>query len=244
MVSNITLPRLFVAQDSLASGADVALTAGQTHYLKNVMRKGSGGALRIFNGHDGEWLAEITALSKKDGALRLREQIKVQPPAPPGRHLFFSPLKKQRQDWLIEKATELGVTNLHPVIMNHSAVRAVNAQRTQKQIMEAAEQCECMTLPTLHDLIDLPRALSQLPENLSIFAALERADYPLLPEHYTGGPAGFIIGPEGGFSGPEQDLLRNHPQIQGMSLGDHILRAETAAIACLSLAHLSNPDST
>lgn len=194
--------------------------------------------MRIFNGRDGEWLAEITAIGKKDGALCLTRQIRAQGKSGAARHLLFAPVKKQRMDVLIEKAVELGVSDLHPVLTNRTENRKINAERLEAQMIEAAEQCERLDVPRLHPLVPLAQKIAGWTDG-EVYACLERADAPLLHTVITGGGAAFLIGPEGGFDAGEIEFLSARENVRPVSLGANILRAETAAIACLSYVYLN-----
>lgn len=231
-------PRLYVSAD-LSPKASVVLPPAQAHYLKNVMRAELGAPVRLFNGRDGEWHATIAQLDKKNAVLALQSQTRPQPRDRRAVHLFFAPIKKARLEWLIEKAVELGATDLHPVLTQHTEVRDINAERTRAQIIEAAEQCERLDLPQLHDITPLRSALGKWPADQPLFIALERAEAPtlarVLPEN---GPLAFLIGPEGGWSVEERTFPGNLPFLRPVSLGPDILRAETAALYVLSAAHL------
>ena len=225
------LPRLFIPQP-LSSNAHISLTAEQAHYLKNVLRLKPTGQLRIFNGIDGEWLAELATLEKKSAEAIATQQLKEQEHPKHITHLYFAPIKKHRMDFLIEKTVELGVTDLHPIITERTEVRKLNTERIEAQIIEAAEQCERLDIPTLHPIIQLPLLLQNPSFDYTILAALERQEAPLLETQDE--EIGCLIGPEGGFSPEEVKLLSNHPKIQAVSLGTRILRAETAALYMLS----------
>ncbi len=231
-------PRLYL-NDRFEKNGKILFEKDHTHYLKNVLRKNAGDCLRVFNGRDGEWIAQIEDLGKKSGQADLTECIKAQPENGRSLHLFFSPIKKQRMDMLIEKAVELGVTDLHPVIMNRTENRKMNEHRVHAQIVEAAEQCERLDIPVLHDLMKLPVALSG-HDGLDLYVAMERENgsHPISGYSYRG-DCGFIIGPEGGFDDAERALLLSVDKIKSIDLGERILRAETAVIACLSYAQLS-----
>ncbi len=233
MIDLYKYPRLYL-NASFEENAKISLNLEHSHYLKNVLRKNEGAVLRVFNGQNGEWLALIDALGKKSGDIILTEQIKEQTNAPAPLNLFFSPIKKQRMDFLIEKAVELGVTGLYPVIMNRTENRKLNESRMNAQIIEAAEQCERLDLPILHPSQKLNDILGQ-----DLFMCLERkaGAKPISSYSYKDG-ASFIIGPEGGFDTQETKLLLANEKITAINLGDNILRAETAAIACLSYARL------
>ncbi len=225
------LPRLFIPQPLLLN-AHISLTAEQAHYLKNVLRLKTTDQLRIFNGTDGEWLAELTIIEKKSAEAIAIQQLKEQDSPKHKIHLYFSPIKKNRMDFLIEKAVELGVTDLHPIITERTEVRKLNTERIEAQIIEAAEQCERVDIPTLHPIIQLPLFLQNPSFDYTILAALERQEAPLLETQDV--ETGFLIGPEGGFSPEESKLLNDHTKIQAVSLGTRILRAETAALYMLS----------
>lgn len=231
-------PRLYVSAD-LTSGASVVLPDTQAHYLKNVMRADLGSSIRLFNGRDGEWRATIELIDKKKAVLALQTQTRQQPAPRRAVHLIFAPIKKARMEWLIEKAVELGATDLHPVITNHTEVREINAERTRAQIIEAAEQCERLDIPALHDITPLKSKLGGWNQNIPVYMGLERADAPVLQSALPKtGPVAFLIGPEGGWSMEEREFPGNLPFLKPVSLGPDILRAETAAVCVLVTAHL------
>lgn len=240
----IKAPRLYVEND-LGHPQDLELSASASHYLCTVMRLKAGDPLRLFNGRDGEWGYALTAAHKKHAIAKPLLCLYEQPAASPRIHLLFAPIKKARMDFLIEKAVELGVTDLHPVFTQNTEVRKINAERLQAQITEAAEQCERLDLPQLHDAITFsdfmaaPHAVTPLPPNTAIFAAIERQNAPPLHIATSQSPAAtpraVLIGPEGGFTKEEQERLAAQEAITAVTLGSHILRAETAAIKALSL---------
>lgn len=203
-----------------------------------MLRRQPGDVLRIFNGQDGEWLGEITDLGKKGGAFILTERIKDQPKAGPRRHLIFAPIKKQRLDILIEKAVELGVTDLHPALTNRTESRKINENRIHAQTIEAAEQCERLDVPVLHTMEPLMKKVT-LWQGPPIFAALERTDAPALAAIDMSSDAAFLIGPEGGFDESEIGFLTAQESVRPVTLGRNILRAETAALACLAYAGMA-----
>lgn len=209
----------------------LSLPENQTHYLKNVLRKSEGDQVRFFNARDGEWLGEITKTHKKSIDLVIKEQIATQPEGEKEVHLYFAPLKKNRMDILIEKAVELGVTHLHPIITARTEVRKINEERVVAQILEAAEQCERFFIPTLLPIRPVTKALAGAQND--IFICLERAsDTHIDSKHFESG-CGFVIGPAGGFEEEEIDTLLKQQNIKPLSLGATIYRAETAAIVCL-----------
>jgi 16S rRNA (uracil1498-N3)-methyltransferase len=229
-------PRIFLETD-LRMGLTVSLPEREMHYLKNVLRRPDGAGLRVFNGRDGEYAAFLQ-LGRKSGSLRIADLIAVQPAAKTPRHLIFAPIRKERLDFLIEKAVELGVTHLHPVSTQHTSAREAGADRLYRQIVEAAEQCERLDIPALFPAAAL-RQFLQAWRGPDILAALERRAVPLLASEIGSGAAtlgrALMIGPEGGFSDEEKDMLAQQDFVRPVSLGPHILRAETAALYGLSL---------
>lgn len=210
----------------------------QAHYLKTVLRRQEGDFLRVFNGKDGEFRARIEALDKKSCLIVPAELIRPQPDPGPAFHLLFCPLKKDRLYFLVEKAVELGVTGLHPVLSERTEIRKINAGRIQAHIIEASEQCERLILPMLYPLTPLETALRDVPALCGgrLFAALERSELEGFgPDFQDGEGAACLIGPEGGWSEAEKNRFQNDPQVEIFSLGSGILRAETAALTCLAL---------
>lgn len=226
-------PRLYVS-DHLSQGAEIPLTGDHAHYMKNVLRKSEGDFLRLFNARNGEWLAEISALRKKDGTAILQNQIRPQPDFIRPVLLFFAPIKKHRMDFLIEKAVELGATDFYPVLTERSETRKIRDDRLTAQIIEASEQCERLDIPRLHQMLPMEDAVDGFDG--IIFAAMERSDAPNLKEVVPDDDASvaFLIGPEGGFSDADKEFLQNTRNVSAISLGERILRAETAALKCLS----------
>jgi 16S rRNA (uracil1498-N3)-methyltransferase len=225
------LPRLYI-DTPLAEGADVPLSAEQAHYFRTVLRRQDGDRIRLFNGRDGEFLCMLRDLGKKSGIAfveRLLRQQQIQDT--PDIHLYFAPIKKSRMDWLIEKAVELGVTHLHPVITQNTEVREVNDKRLRQQIIEAAEQCERLTVPSLHASIKF----DALPRDVPILACLERGErIPIQKALKSGAPVFFLIGPEGGFTLDESAKIHQQSSWTAISLGPRILRCETAVCMALS----------
>lgn len=226
-------PRLYTDLD-LTQDTPVSLETAQAHYLKNVLRKNAGDAVRLFNGKHGEWLSVIDEISKKSVTLIPQKQISTQPNSNREIHLYFAPIKKNRMDFLIEKSVELGVTDLHPILTQNTEMRKINTDRLRAQIIEAAEQCERLILPKLHPLNDLTKEIMHTQD--VFFAALERGNYPHLRDRADNNKAArIIIGPEGGFSAEELEFLKTQDHVHPITLGDTILRAETAALKALSL---------
>ncbi len=234
---NIKYSRLFI-NAPLKRNAQIVLQKDHAHYLKNVMRKTVGDVIRLFNGVDGEWLAEIAGLGKRSCEVRVTDLLRRQDVGSNRLALYFSPIKKQRMQMLIEKSVELGVTDLYPVLMSHSDNTKINMDRLRAQVIEAAEQCERLDLPK----ISAPHKLEYLLMSIDtpMYVCLERCDVALdvAQMDYTGDVA-FMIGPEGGFSDQERKDITEHQYLKSMSLGTRILRAETAAIACLAYANFA-----
>jgi 16S rRNA (uracil1498-N3)-methyltransferase len=228
------LSRVYV-DAPLNEGADHIVSESLHHYLKNVMRLDVGAKLRVFNGKDGEFVGVISETGKKRTVLKFEKLLKTQPFTHRNIHLLFTPLKKERNDWLIEKSVELGVTDLHPIITQNTDIRKVNEEKICAQIIEAAEQCERLDLPTLHPIQDIWKILATWDANARILAAIERMDAKPVKEALPeAGDIAFLIGPAGGFTADEKEKMKKVAVITPISLGNTILRAETAAIAALS----------
>lgn len=230
-------PRLYI-DVPFSDGSVIALERDHVHYLRAVLRKGKGDVMRVFNGRDGEWFAEIQDLGKKQGSVILTEKIKDQSKPASQVHLFFAPPKKSRMDILIEKAVELGVDGLHPVITNRTENRNFKEERVRMQMIEAAEQSERLEVPVLYDPVSLTDMVSGLSDlDVPFYACIERGrdTKPISSFDFQGGAA-FLIGPEGGFDDSEIEMLYAAQSAEYISLGERLLRCETAAAVCLSYA--------
>lgn len=238
MNEHIKYPRLYTPH-SLNKGEQITLERDHAHYLKTVLRLNTGNHVRVFNAQNGEWVADIDDLGKKTAHITPTTQIRTpqEPTAPV--HLIFTPIKKHRMDFLIEKAVELGVTDLHPILTARTQMRKINAERIQAQIIEAAEQCERLDIPALHDLTAMDKKVTGWTETQTISCALER-DESANDINITHEGNAYLIGPEGGFDENERNFLLNSLKINAVSLGERILRAETAALYCLSLTNAKN----
>jgi 16S rRNA (uracil1498-N3)-methyltransferase len=223
-------PRLFVGQ-SLGEGAEVALDAGQANYLLNVMRLKPGDAVRCFDDRTGEWAAEIASVGKRDARLRMVSHLAPREPVP-DLWLVAAPIKRQRIDWMAEKACELGVDRFVPVLTRRSVVDRINLDRLRAHMVEAAEQCGRTALPALDEPRKLDALLKSWPAGRLLYFADETGGERFAP---APGPAAILIGPEGGFDGQEREAVRALPQARGISLGPRILRAETAALVAVSV---------
>lgn len=223
----------------LGKGQAVQLTQGQLHYISSVMRRSEGDQVAVFNGRDGEWQATIAGLSKKAGRLLCEEQLRQQSDGA-DLWLVFAPIRRLRTELVIEKATELGVSRIIPVQMQHSNSDRLRLDRLQLIATEAAEQSERLTVPTVEELQPLARLLENWPEGRDLICAFERSEAGDLD--LSEQAAAVLIGPEGGFSVRERDHLRSLDFVKTISLGPLILRAETAAIAALALVQSRSGD--
>jgi len=234
------VPRLYVEVD-LATGATVELGAAQSHYLRNVLRLSAGDAVALFNGRDGEWRARIEGFDRRAAGLICLEQSRRQS-GEPDLWLMFAPIKRGRIDWLVEKATELGVSALVPVITRHSATTRLNLDRLAAHAVEAAEQSERLGVPVLHSLRPLSAWLAEWPAQRRLLLCAEAgAAQPIAAalSAAVGTPAAtapwaVLIGPEGGFAAGELDDLGKLAFVTPVGLGPRILRADTAALAALA----------
>jgi 16S rRNA (uracil1498-N3)-methyltransferase len=228
--------RLHVAA-ALTEGAAIVATSTQAHYLATVMRRGPGDRVLLFNGQDGEFSARIETIGRGLARLRVQRRTRVQAEEP-DLWLAFALLKRDSTDLVVQKATELGVAELHPVISARANTHRTNAERLTAIAVEAAEQSERLTVPVLHPPRPLLALLAGwLPER-RLFVAEERSAAPRIPP--TAGPRALLVGPEGGFTPAELDALRAHPFVTPVSLGSRILRAETACIAGLALLQVAD----
>ncbi len=196
------------------------------------MRRAVGDRLRLFNGHDGEWQARITTLGKRGALVEAERLLRPQTPEP-DHWLLLSIIKREALEWAVEKATELGVAEIHPVITARSQPARPNPDRLRAIATEAAEQCERLTVPVIHPPRPLESALRDWPDGRRLIAAIERGEDA--PPPLAAGAAALLIGPEGGFDPKELDAMRRLPFLVPASLGPRILRAETAAIVGLAL---------
>ncbi len=227
-------PRLFV-DEPLADGQQVRIVGGQAHYLLSVMRIKQGALIKLFDDRSGEWLAEASVLGKRDliltvaGLLRPREDV-------PDLWLLAAPIKKARIDLVAEKACELGVARYQPVITRRTIVERMNLDRLRAHMIEAAEQCGRTALPVITEPAKLSAVLKEWPQDRTLFFADETGGLAMADAVRThAGPAAILIGPEGGFDPEERDQIRALPNSIGVSLGPRILRAETAALAAISI---------
>ena len=227
-----SLPRLFVDQ-ALSDGAMLTLEGQQANYLGAVLRLGAGAQVKLFDDSSGEWLGEIVEAGKKRVTLHLTRHLREREPVP-DLWLLFAPIKRGRIDWMVEKATELGADRLVPVITRRTIVDKLNPDRLRAHMIEAAEQCERTALPALDEPRKLDAILAGWPPERALLFADEAGGEPMA-QALTPGPAAILIGPEGGFTEEERAALLALEQTRRLSLGPRILRADTAAVAALSL---------
>jgi len=227
-----SLPRLFV-DEALAEGRALALEGPPANYLGNVLRLKAGDRVKLFDDRSGEWLAELTEARRKRVALTVLEHLRPRE-AVPDLWLLFAPIKRGRVDWLVEKATELGVARLVPVLTRHTVVDRLNLDRLRAHAIEAAEQCGRSALPELAEPARLDATLAGWPGERALYFADEGGGEPLAATARPG-PAAILIGPEGGFADEERAAIRSLAAARPISLGPRILRADTAALAAVAL---------
>lgn len=226
-----SLPRLFV-ETALADGARVTLDAAQTNYLGNVLRLKEGDRLLLFDGSSGEWLAEVVEAGRKRMTLAAVEPTRPQESVP-DLWLAFAPVKKGRVDWLVEKAVELGVARLLPVVTQRTIVDKLNLERMRAHIVEAAEQCGRTSLAGIEAPVKLDALLKARDAGRTLYFADETGGEPAASA-FVPGAALILTGPEGGFTPDEAAAIRAASNAKAISLGPRILRAETAALAAVA----------
>ncbi len=228
--------RLYV-DHPLVPGQPVALDQAQAHYLFGVMRLGPGDAVALFNGRDGEFRAVVEDAGKRRGVLRCEAQT-APLRLPPDLWLLFAPIKKARTDFIVEKATELGAARIMPVQTDFTNSERIRRDRLQAHAVEAAEQCGGTWVPEVAELAKLDRVLADWPEERALYFCDEAeagAGAGIEPGAPRGAPAAILIGPEGGFSPRERQMLGARDGVRTIALGPRILRADTAAVAAITL---------
>ena len=240
------LQRLFIRLP-LRAGGRIDLTREQANYLLNVLRLDVGAELLVFNGQDGEWRARIVETGRRQGVLEFVEQTRPQTQSA-DLHYLFAPLKMARLDYMVQKAVEMGCGMLRPVITRHTQVSRINLERMEANVIEAAEQCEVLSVPTLA----AETGLTELIADWRHAQGLRRLIFcdESAPSHspaqtladLEGLPVGILVGPEGGFSDAERELLLSQDFVVAISLGPRILRADTAAVAALAVVQATIGD--
>ncbi len=229
--------RLFVDHD-LVAGCVVACDTAQRNYLINVLRLGDGASVLVFNGRDGEWRAYVRPENRKLCGLEISDQVRTQSDGPDV-ELLFAPLKRARLDYMVQKATELGVIKLRPVITTYTQAERVNLERMRSNVIEAAEQCGVLHLPDVCKPWKLTSVLDGWDEARTLVFCDEGAPIgnPVAALREVRGPVSVLIGPEGGFSPQERERLHHMAASCTLSLGPRIMRADTAAVAALALVN-------
>jgi 16S rRNA (uracil1498-N3)-methyltransferase len=245
MASHTGYPRtrLFLPEP-LGEGLRLQLDGKKSHYLAQVLRQKEGAVVAVFNGTDGEWRCTVESIAKKAVTLAVDSQLRPQKNSA-DIWLLAAPLKNGKTDWVVEKASELGVSRICPVITQFTVADRINEARLGAIAIEAAEQCERMDVAAIEPALPLLKRLESWPQGRHLMfgdesgAAKNAKDLlPTLPE----GPLAVLIGPEGGFSPTELDLLRTLPYVSGMCMGPRVLRADTAALAALTLLQVWRGD--
>lgn len=235
-IHDFTAQRLYLDAD-LAPGRSIDCTPEQANYLGNVLRLQAGAVLLVFNGRDGEWRARVERPSKRRFSLVVGEQVRGQDGGP-DIHYLFAPLKRARLDYIVQKAVELGVARLTPVLTRHTVAERVNLERMRANAIEAAEQCGILRLPEISPPVQLGHALAAWPPERRLIFCDESAEVksPLAAlRTLPPGPVAVLIGPEGGFAADERERLLASSFALRLSLGPRIMRADTAAVAALAL---------
>ena len=221
----------------MGKGINTTLDEGQTHYLLYVLRAEAGNLVSLFNGRDGEWLAEITAAAQRGVTATCRRHTQAQR-GTPDIWLAFAPVKKTPSDYLVQKAAELGVSVLQPVFTRRTIVGRINEERMAANAVEAAEQSGRLTVPEVRSGISFDKLLASWPQDRRLLFCDEGGDAKSMTQaarESRGGPSAILTGPEGGFDPQERAALRALPFVVPVTLGPRILRADTAALAALAI---------
>jgi 16S rRNA (uracil1498-N3)-methyltransferase len=239
-------PRLFV-DAALALGETVTLARDQSNYLGNVLRLTAGETILVFNGRDGEWQASISGRKRPDG-LAIIAQTRPQDRLPDLAYVF-APLKHARLDYMVQKAVEMGVSSLQPVLTRFTQVSRVNGERMRANVVEAAEQCGILSIADVAAPVPLDRYLSERKQQRLLVFCDEAAEVANPLQALRSEPAAregidILIGPEGGFAAEERAILLRQPRTLRLSLGPRILRADTAGVAALALVQAALGDWT
>ncbi len=236
-------PRVYL-EANIEIGTAIACTREQTNYLRNVLRLGTGDKVLVFNGRDGEWQAVLGLDGRRDASLTPLQQVRP-PQAGPDVHYLFAPLKHARLDYMVQKATEMGVAKLVPILTQRTVPSRVNLDRMRANVIEAAEQCGILTIPEVAE----PRRLEAVLSGWETGRALIFCDEGAAIKDPVAALASIktralavVIGPEGGFADAERGMLLSKPFVVPVSLGPRIMRADTAAVAALALVNAALGD--
>ena len=235
MRENYTLTRLY-SEAIFSTDAEIDVPKDQVHYLAVVLRMKDGDNVRLFNEGYGEWQAEVISISKRAARLRVAEQLRP-PYKAPDIWLCFTPIRKQRNAFIIEKATELGVSVFQPVVTHRTQYGTAKMSKIRAQMIEAAEQTERLCLPEIRESQSLETLLHEWNPDRTLIMADEAGGCPpaLSALQAIKGPAALLIGPEGGFTPQERERLLEMSFVRPVSLGPRILRSDTAALSLLTL---------
>jgi len=236
MRANYKMQRIYI-EAQLADSASVEAPTQTAHYLTHVLRLKEGDEVLAFNGQDGEWKVKLRPEGKKRLFLEAIEQTRPQPEACDLIYCF-APLKQGRLDYMVQKAVEMGAGVLQPVVTQHTQVPKLGTDRIKANAIEAAEQCGVLAIPECRDALRFDRFLEQWDQSRRLIFCDEghETDDPLtILSNLKPGPYAVLIGPEGGFSEGERQQLRSLPFVTAIPLGPRILRADTAAVAALTL---------
>jgi len=230
------VPRLYCEQ-TLSAHSELTLSREASHYLVTVLRSGDGATVRLFNAIDGEWQCSISQANRKAAFVTCDERLR-EVKLPPDIDYLFAPLKSARLDYLTQKATEMGARQIRPVITRYTIADKVNLDRMRANAIEAAEQCNMVYVPDVAEPEKLSQVLANWPDGRTLVFCDERADQanPVdALKQVKLGPLAVLLGPEGGFSEEERDMILSVPDVVALSLGPRIMRADTAAVAVLAL---------
>ena len=243
MRANYKLQRLFVSAH-LDAGVVIAAEPQQAHYLTNVLRKGPGDAIQLFNGRDGEWLARLESRTRKNIDFIVDEKLRPQPE--PGDLVYcFAPLKQARLDYMVQKAVEMGAARLQPVLTQFTQMHKISGKRLSSNAIEAAEQCGILAIPDVSDPVRFESLLAAWePDRRLVFCDEAHGSQNPLPvlSAIKEQKLGVLVGPEGGFSDREREQLHGQPFVTAIPLGPRILRADTAAVAALAMVQATIGD--
>lgn len=224
-------------EQTLSARSKLVLSRDASHYLVTVLRLGDGATVRLFNAIDGEWQCEIAQANRKAARVVCNDRLN-DVKLPPDIDYLFAPLKSARLDYLTQKATEMGVRRLCPVITRYTIADKVNLDRMRANAIEAAEQCNMVYVPDVNEPEKLGHLLTNWPDNRTLIFCDERANQESPVDalkQVNPGPLAVLLGPEGGFSEEERDMILSVPNVVALSLGPRIMRADTAGVAVLAL---------